>query len=63
MNRLPEAGLVMTLIDRFYDPLIARGVTRKAHELASRPTIGNPQARENDARLCDEDDQMTAEAA
>jgi tRNA-dihydrouridine synthase B len=28
MNRLPEAGQVLDLIDRFYDPLIARGVTR-----------------------------------
>ncbi|MGE0221965.1 MAG: tRNA dihydrouridine synthase DusB [Acetobacteraceae bacterium] len=29
MNRLPEAGPVLELIDRFYDPLIARGVTRR----------------------------------
>ncbi|HQT77370.1 MAG TPA: tRNA dihydrouridine synthase DusB [Rhodopila sp.] len=30
MNRLPDAESVLRLIDRFYDPLIARGVTRKA---------------------------------
>src|SRR6201996_8719231 len=29
MNRLPEANAVLQLIDRFYDPLIARGVTRR----------------------------------
>lgn len=29
MNRLPDAGAVVALIDRFYDPLIARGVTRR----------------------------------
>jgi tRNA-dihydrouridine synthase B len=29
MNRLPDAGSVLQLIDRFYDPLIARGVTRR----------------------------------
>ena len=28
MNRLPDAGQVLALIDRFYDPLIARGVAR-----------------------------------
>jgi tRNA-dihydrouridine synthase len=28
MNRLPDAGQVLDLIDRFYDPLIARGVIR-----------------------------------
>ena len=28
MNRLPDAGAVLALIDRFYDPLIARGATR-----------------------------------
>jgi len=28
MNRLADAGSVLGLIDRFYDPLIARGVTR-----------------------------------
>jgi tRNA-dihydrouridine synthase B len=28
MNRLGEADAVLALIDRFYDPLIARGVTR-----------------------------------
>ena len=28
MNRLSEADQVLTLIDRFYDPLIARGITR-----------------------------------
>jgi nifR3 family TIM-barrel protein len=28
MNRLPDAAPVLALIDRFYDPLIARGVTR-----------------------------------
>ena len=29
MNRLPDAGAVLELIDRFYDPLIARGVARR----------------------------------
>jgi nifR3 family TIM-barrel protein len=29
MNRLPDAGAVLELIDRFYDPLIARGATRR----------------------------------
>src|SRR3954468_1715942 len=29
MNRLPDAASVLALIDRFYDPLIARGVTRR----------------------------------
>jgi len=29
MNRLPDAGSVLALIDRFYDPLIARAVTRR----------------------------------
>jgi tRNA-dihydrouridine synthase len=28
MNRLADAGSVLGLIDRFYDPLIAHGVTR-----------------------------------
>jgi tRNA-dihydrouridine synthase B len=30
MNRLPDAAAVLELIDRFYDPLIARGVIRRA---------------------------------
>jgi tRNA-dihydrouridine synthase B len=30
MNRLPDADAVLRLIDRFYDPLIARGTTRAA---------------------------------
>jgi tRNA-dihydrouridine synthase B len=30
MNRLPDADQVLALIDRFYDPLIARGVMRTA---------------------------------
>jgi nifR3 family TIM-barrel protein len=29
MNRLPDSGAVLALIDRFYDPLIARGVARR----------------------------------
>jgi hypothetical protein len=29
MNRLPDADSVLGLIDRFYDPLIARGVIRR----------------------------------
>jgi tRNA-dihydrouridine synthase len=29
MNRLPDAESVLALIDRFYDPLIARGATRR----------------------------------
>jgi tRNA-dihydrouridine synthase B len=40
MNRLPDVGSVMTLIDRFYDPLIASGVTRKADESPSHRTNG-----------------------
>jgi nifR3 family TIM-barrel protein len=32
MNRLADAEQVLALIDRFYDPLIARGVTRTAVE-------------------------------
>jgi tRNA-dihydrouridine synthase B len=32
MNRLPDADSVRALIDRFYDPLIARGVTRPIAE-------------------------------
>ncbi|HEY1412812.1 MAG TPA: tRNA dihydrouridine synthase DusB, partial [Rhodopila sp.] len=32
MNRLPDADSVLALIDGFYDPLIARGVTRVAAE-------------------------------
>jgi tRNA-dihydrouridine synthase B len=32
MNRLPDAESVLALIDRFYDPLIARGVVRTAAE-------------------------------
>jgi tRNA-dihydrouridine synthase B len=29
MNRLPDADAVLRLLDSFYDPLIARGVTRR----------------------------------
>ncbi|HEX2940380.1 MAG TPA: tRNA-dihydrouridine synthase, partial [Rhodopila sp.] len=47
MNRLPDADSVLRLIDRFYDPLIARGVTRR------------PQVREESATYED----LTAEAA
>jgi tRNA-dihydrouridine synthase B len=32
MNRLPTADMVLQLIDRFYDPLIARGVTRSPQD-------------------------------
>lgn len=32
MNRLPDAESVLALIDGFYDPLIARGITRQAAE-------------------------------
>jgi tRNA-dihydrouridine synthase B len=32
MNRLAEANAVLQLIDRFYDPLIARGVARRPAE-------------------------------
>jgi tRNA-dihydrouridine synthase B len=35
MNRLPEAAPVLALLDRFYDPLIARGVTRSAEPLGA----------------------------
>jgi tRNA-dihydrouridine synthase B len=47
MNRLPDADAVLSLIDRFYDPLIARGVTRIAYS-------GDGAER---------DDVLTAEAA
>jgi tRNA-dihydrouridine synthase B len=30
MNRLADADAVLALIDRFYDPMIARGISRKA---------------------------------
>ena len=29
MNHLADAGAVLRLLDTFYDPLIARGVTRR----------------------------------
>jgi tRNA-dihydrouridine synthase B len=35
MNRLPDADSVLRLIDSFYDPLIARGVTRAAAAAAT----------------------------
>jgi nifR3 family TIM-barrel protein len=38
MNRLPDADSVLELIDRFYDPLIARGVIRSSVERDETPT-------------------------
>jgi hypothetical protein len=38
MNRLAEAGQVLALIDRFYDPLIARGIERTGAERADMLT-------------------------
>ncbi|WP_428491094.1 tRNA dihydrouridine synthase DusB [Rhodopila sp.] len=38
MNRLPDAAAVLDLIDRFYDPLIARGLTRSGIEQDAAPT-------------------------
>jgi tRNA-dihydrouridine synthase B len=42
MNRLPDANTVIRLIDRFYDPLIARGFTRWGGEPPGRPDDTNP---------------------
>jgi tRNA-dihydrouridine synthase B len=38
MNRLPDADQVLDLIDRFYDPLIARGVTRSVEAATDADT-------------------------
>jgi nifR3 family TIM-barrel protein len=34
MNRIPDAGQVLNLLDRFYDPLIAQGAIRRAEAIA-----------------------------
>ena len=47
MNRLAEAASVLALIDRFYDPLIARGVVRTGP--ANDTTTGYDQASEAEA--------------
>ncbi len=54
MNRLPDANSVIRLIDRFYDPLIARGFTRCGGE--------PPESLDNDD-LDNIDSTMRAEAA
>jgi len=48
MNRLPDADSVLRLIERFYDPLIARGVSRMA-EPGLGPAEG--RARDGDANM------------
>jgi tRNA-dihydrouridine synthase B len=56
MNRLADAESVLGLIDRFYDPLIARGVMRIVEaNIASSTAEGGPSMHE--------DVGMTAEAA
>ena len=54
MNRLPDANAVIRLIDRFYDPLIARGFTRCG---------GEPPESLDDNDLDHIDSTMRAEAA
>jgi tRNA-dihydrouridine synthase B len=54
MNRLPDANAVILLIDRFYDPLIARGFTRWG---------GEPPESLDDNDLDHIDSTMRAEAA
>jgi hypothetical protein len=60
MNRLADAAQVLSLIDRFYDPLIARGVTRApigrdedGHDDGGYATTGHERGG----------DKLTAEAA
>ena len=48
MNRLADADAVLGLIDRFYDPLIARGATRTLEPDAASPArsqVPRPVAR------------------
>jgi tRNA-dihydrouridine synthase B len=54
MNRLPDVNTVIRLIDRFYDPLIARGFTRCG---------GEPSGNPDDHNLDHIDSNMKAEAA
>jgi tRNA-dihydrouridine synthase B len=74
MNRLPDAASVMRLIDDFYDPLIARGVTRSTAEHLLRaaadgseaPGVGGIDRNDvagDDVGSADKGVQMTAEAA
>jgi hypothetical protein len=43
MNRLADADQVLGLIGRFYDPLIARGVTRRVEaDSANEPGESGP---------------------
>jgi tRNA-dihydrouridine synthase B len=58
MNRLADADAVFGLIDRFYDPLIARGVTRDLEadaaaspEFAAPATDGSDAPRYDDGRI------------
>jgi tRNA-dihydrouridine synthase B len=44
MNRLTEAAEVLHLIDRFYDPLIERGHTRRLDRATLAPA-GEPNDR------------------
>ncbi len=52
MNRLPDADSVLRLIERFYDPLIARGASRMAEpgrglaEAARAGPMGMPNVAE-----------------
>ena len=54
VTRVPDAAAVLRLIDGFYDPLIARGVTRRPD-----PVLGPADDRTRTTR----DDTITAEAA
>jgi tRNA-dihydrouridine synthase B len=58
MNRLADADAVVGLIDRFYDPLIARGVTRSldaetaaSPEFAGAATGGRDTSAHDDGRI------------
>ena len=54
MNRLQDVDTVIRLIDRFYDPLIARGFSRCG---------GEPSGNPDDHNLDHIDSNMKAEAA
>jgi nifR3 family TIM-barrel protein len=54
VNRLPDAASVLRLVDTFYDPLIARGVTRRPE-----PALGSGEGDGRNAR----DETLIAEAA
>ncbi len=66
MNRIPDAAQVLALIDRFYDPLIARGAIRvapgrEAADHTARDDGGPGDAAANHASP--DRDGLTAEAA